>query len=265
MDVPPKCRTAGTVPPPLTAPRSRNPASLRRIRLRIPAEISYGKGSTSAVLNYVLDRGDEEIVIPLVTYSLERELKEETTSTASDPFECRKLREISYEGSPYYLYVSYERYAWRYLTDDYTFDKSVRRCVRPKPDEVILTEEEMLAVLRAQANVTVSDSAWSMARELYQAGDEGLARRCFLQTDRFLDNTGKRSVWIVEYDDYTREDTYNPLRPEKLEEPPALTVLCGGNTVEARRLTYTWIGVEADAGSKSMASGPMPTAPAGMY
>ena len=126
-----------------------------------------------------------------------------------------------------------------------------------EPKRIFLTEEEMLAVLRAQANVTVSDSAWSMARELYQAGDEGLARRCFLQTDRFLDNTGKRSVWIVEYDDYTREDTYNPLRPEKLEEPPALTVLCGENTVEARRLTYTWIGVEADAVSALNAEEPL--------
>ena len=222
-------------------------------RTEIPTEITYGKEGSSVVLNYVLDRGEEKIILPLVTYSLETGPRYQKPSDGPGQFESRLIREISVYESPMYLYASYERYAWRYLKDDYTFDKSFRRSVKVKTDDVILTEEEMLSVLRAQANFTVAEAAWIQAKELYRAGNEEAVRRCFLQTDRFLAKTGKQSVWIAGYDDYTKEDTYQLLWPE---EPPALTVRCGENTSEARRLTYTWDGVEADADTALMAKDP---------
>ncbi|MBQ1378184.1 MAG: hypothetical protein IIY77_09450 [Lachnospiraceae bacterium] len=191
-------------------------------RTEIPAEITYGKDGTSAVLNYILDRGDEKIILPLVIYSLETEPGYQKFSDGPGQFESRQIREIYSEESPVYLYASYERYTWRYLTDDYTFDKSFRRAAKQKNDDVILSEEEMLSVLQAQANYTVADAVWIQLKALYTADDEGFegfAKRCFLQTDRFLERTGKRSVWIAGYDDYTKKDTYNPLRPEEAEQP----------------------------------------------
>ena len=228
-------------------------------RTEIPAEITYGKDGASAVLNYILDRGDEKIILPLVTYSLETEPGYQKSSDGPGQFESRQIREIYSEESPVYLYASYERYAWRYLTDDYTFDKRFRRAAKQNNDDVILSEEEMLSVLQAQANYTVADAVWIQLKALYTADDEGFegfAKRCFLQTDRFLERTGKRSVWVAGYDDYSKKDTYNPLRPEEAEQPPALTLLCGENTAEARRLTYTWAGVEADADTALMAADP---------
>ena len=221
-----------------------------------PLEFTYDD-PCSVTMNYILPKEEGEVRIPLVTYILK---PEPVIIEEADELEqgYNIVREITLnlgnkDEHTYYLYASFERYACRFLTEDFSFSKDFRTGSEDQSrDDITLTAEELWKIVDVQEGC-VDGIDWTVMREAYQKGDLETVRQALTFTDLFLGRLGQERVWIAGYDNFLNGDTYNPTFPDmnqmddKVNYPPELKILYQDQEIEAIRLTYTWGAVEADA------------------